>query len=320
MSSNRRLIGVASETYVYADIDPEDLQKSASNIMQRLAGFRSYTYLHPYQDVDPADAPEDIRQKHESGTLTRRFPTDEDLVEEAEGDEEPIELSFTQGAKPAAGMALCRLYSTTYVSIDAPADDVEKTWLTLRGLLGTPYAVSVAEPAVEVLPIPAAPEDVQLWVLYAGVDRVVVPQWPEEYIEEPERVMAWKDYPRRADTSEPLSGPYIKVVAVYPEHTRGMLCRMWHQRRDETPGIGTVHGKYPVDVAVSVPTEKRTPHIHSFSSVETRDWRPGLVFYTQTGEDGCPLSYLGDRLEQYAVPKQWVPEKVWRGWLEKKQK
>lgn len=318
MSSSRRLVGVASETYVYAEIDPEDLQKSASNIMQRLAGFRSYTYLHPFQDVDPADAPEDIRQKHEGGTLTRQFPTDEELREE-EGDEDPIDLRFGEGAPATAGMALCRLYSTTYVSLDVPAEEVEKSWLTLRGLLPTPYAVSVAQPDVEVLPQNNAPEDVQLWVLYGGVDRVVVPLWPEEYIEEPERVMAWKDYPGRANTSQPLSGPYIKVVAVHPEHTRGMLCRMWHQRRDETSGIGTVHGKYPVDVAVSVPTEKRTPHIHSFSSVEARDWRPGLVFYTKTDEDGCPLSYLGDRLEQYAVPKQWVSEKVWRGWLEKKQ-
>ncbi len=318
MSSNRRLIGVASETYVYAELDPEDLQKSASNIMQRLAGFRSYTYLHPYQDVDPADAPEDIRRMHESGTLMRQFPTDEEPAED--GEEDPIELVYTEGAQPATGMALCRLHSTTYVSLDAPADDEAKTWVTLRGLLGTPYAVSVAQPQVEVLPIERSPEDIQLWVLYAAVDRVVVPLWPEEYIEEPERVMAWKDYPSRADTSEPMSGPYVKVVAVHPEHTRGMICRMWHQRRDETPGIGTVHGKYPVDVAVSVPTEKRTPHIHSFTSIQTRDWRPGLVFYTQTDEDGCPLTYLGKCLEQYAVPKQWVPEKVWRGWLEKKQK
>lgn len=318
MSSNRRLIAVPSETYVYADVDPEDLQKSASNIMQKLAGFHSYTYLHPYQDVDPAAAPEDIRRRHESGTLVREFPTEEEPAEE--GDEEPIELHFGEGAQRKADMAVCRLLSATYVSLDAPADDVGKTWATLRGLLGTPYAVSVAEPDVEVVALAAAPEDIRLWVLYGATDRVVVPLWPEDQIEEPERVMAWKNAPFRADTSEPLTGPYIKVVAVHPEHTRGMLCRMWHQRRDETPGIGTVHGKYPVDVAVSVPTEKRTPHIHSFSTVETRDWRPGLVFYTKTADDGCPLSYVGERLEQYAVPKRWVAEKVWRGWLEKMQK
>lgn len=312
MSSNRRLIRVPSETYVYAEIDPDDLQKSASNIMLKLAGFRSFTYLHPYEEVDPAAAPEDIREQYESGNLARQFPLEEEPSEDDE--EEPIDLSFTDGAQPQAGMAVCRLHSATYVAIEAP-EDPEKTWEAVRALLGTQKAVSVAEAEVQVVPLERAPEDVRLWVYYAAADRVVVPLWPEEQIEDPERVMAWKDMPRKLAQPEPYTGPYVRVVAVHPEHVRGMLCRMWHQRRDESSGIGTVRGKYPVDVAVSVPSEKRTPHIHSFSSVATRDWRPGLVFYSRTDEDGCPLSYVGERLEQYCVPRGWVSEKVWRSWL-----
>ncbi|MGI6208152.1 MAG: hypothetical protein ACOYEW_08045 [Anaerolineae bacterium] len=313
MSSNRRLIRVPSETYVYAEIDPDDLQQSASNIMLKLAGFRSYTILYPFEDVDPGAAPEHIREQFESGKLERQpIPDEEPATEE---DEEPIELIFTEGAERKAGVAVCRLRSATYVAIEAPKDDETKSWEAVRGLLGTTKAVSVAEPEVEVVPLEKAPDDVQLWVLYAASDRVVVPLWPEDQIENPERVWAWKEMPQQLHQPEPYSGPYVRVVAVYPEHVRGMLCRMWHQRRDESPGIGTVRGKYPVDVAVSVPSEKRTPHIHSFQQVETRDWRPGLVFYTKTDEDGCPVSYVGKRLDEYCVPRGWVPEKVWRAWL-----
>ncbi len=314
MGSSRRLIGVPSETYVYAEVDPKDVQTSATNIMTKLAGFRSFTYLHPYEDVDPKDAPPEVREKFESGNMTRDFPEMEAPADEE--DEEPIILHFQDGAEPGAGMSLCRLRSATYVAVETDPEDVEGTWKAVKGLLGTPRAVSSAVPDVDVIPLSAAPEDVRVWVTYAAADRVVMPLWPEDQIENPERVTAWREAPYRIEERQPYSGAYFRVVAVYPEPVRGMLCRMWHQRRDDSPGIGTVRGKYPVDVAVSVPTEKRTPHVHSFSSVETRDWRPGLLLYSKTGEDGCPLSYVGERLEAYCYPKGWVPEGTWRAWLE----
>ncbi len=47
-----------------------------------------------------------------------------------------------------------------------------------------------------------------------------------------------------------------------------------------------------------------------------QDWRPGLVFYDRPGDDGVPLSYLGERLEAFCSDEGWVAEPKWRSWLE----
>ncbi|MGQ9555304.1 MAG: hypothetical protein ACUVWR_14485 [Anaerolineae bacterium] len=311
MGSERRLIRVPSETYVYAKVNPEDADSSAASIMLKLAGFRSFTYLRPFEEVALVDAPAEVLQHFQNETQA----TDSGQEEAAEG-EAPVVLQFQEGVEPREGEWLCRLHSATYVMVVALAGDVSGTWRAVKQQLGTRSAFSLATADVDVLPYKAAPEDVRLWVLYGASDRVVMPLWPAEEIDNPEKATAWKSGPAMAEERQPYSGPYIRVVAVHPQHVRGMLCRMWHARRDEKAGLGTVYGKYPVDVAVSVPSEKRTPHIHSFDWISPRDWRPGLVFYGVKDEDGCPLDYVGERLEQYCVANNWVDEPTWRRWLE----
>ena len=313
MGSDRRLLRVRSEAYVYAEVDPQDLQASAGNIMKRLASFRSFTYLHPFEEVNAEEVPPVVQEHFQAGSVGVYAAVPEQGDEE---EAEPVRLRFHGGGPPSPGEWLCRLPSATYVMVDVPMEDVEDTWRSLKEQLGGPQALSLAEPDVDVLPLEQAPEDVYLWVLYGAADRVVVPLWPEDQIERPEQMLAWREAPARLESREPYRGAYVRVVAVHPPQFRGMICRKWHLRRDEKPGIGTVRGKYPVDVAVSVPSEKRTPHIHSFDSISARDWRPGLVFYSQTDEDGCPVSSLGRRLEEYTAPRQWVPEGTWRAWLE----
>jgi len=320
MSSDRRLLKVPSEAYVYAEIDPNDVQASASSIMAKLAGFRSFTYLHPFEEVGEEEAPAEVRQHFETGDLAVYAAVPEQEEGEAD-DESPVCLHFQGITEPEPGEWVCRLHSATYVMVETPAGAIHalpqrEIWRSLKQQLGGPQAISMAEPDVDVLPIEKAPEDVRLWVLYGAADRVVVPLWPPEEIDEPERVMAWREAPSKLEEPQPYRGAYVRVVAVHPEHLRGMLCRRWHARRDDKSGIGTVHGRYPVDVAVATPSEKRTPHIHSFDSVSAHDWRPGLVFYSKTDSDGCPLSYVGDRLEQYYTASGWVPEPTWRSWLE----
>ncbi len=310
-----RLLRLRSEAYVFASVNPEDAQASASNIMSRLANFRSYTYLHEFEELPMEQAPKEVQEHFARGDLGVRAVVPEDASGEASEEQPPVELNFSPGLEPKQGDFVCRLRSATYVLVQAPSNDPDATWQELKQALSGPAAISVAEPVVDVMLPKDAPADVLLWVLYGAADRVVVPLWPEQYIDRPELATAWKEGPARAEPRRPYRGAYVRVVAVHPEHVRGMTCRIWHFRRDDTPGIGTVYGKYPVDVAVSVPTEERTPHVHSFSEISLRDWRPGLLFYNRTAEDGCPLSYLGERLEQYWAPKRWVPAHVWRSWL-----
>jgi len=324
MASDRRLIRIPSETYVYAKVTPEDSQTSAANIMLKLAGFRSFTYLQPFEEVVLADVSEEVLRHFHAENRTADFPRDEALAsggagggegEDADETEVPVCLHFLAGLEPREGEWLCRLRSATYVMVSVPAEDTEGTWKTVKEQIGTPRSLSLADADVDVLPVAAGPEDVRLWVLHGATDRVVAPLWPAEMIDSPEKATAWKAVPGTLEEIQEFSGPYIRVVAVHPEHVRGMICRMWHSRRDEKAGLGTVYGRYPVDVAVSVPSEKRTSHVHSFDWVSNRDWRPGLVFYGVRDSDGCPLNYLGDRLERYSTANGWVDEPTWRGWL-----
>jgi len=312
MSTNPRCLRVPSDTYVYAKIDPADLQATASAIMLKLAGFHSYSILMPFEEVSRDQVPAEALQKWEARP---------ELAHATEGsgaagsDEEPIVLHFPGEVELPAGEYLARLPSATYVEVDTSPDDVEGTWKAVKQGLRGPRSVSVGVPDVYVIPVKEAPPDLYKWVLYGAADRVVAPAWPQEQIEDPEKATAWQDLPATLEQILPFSGPYIRVVAVAPKHTRGMLCRIWHGRRDDKEGIGTVYGRYPVDVAVAVPSPKRTPHIHSFASVRMQDWRPGLVFYDKQDEDGCPISYLGDRLEEYVSDEGWVAEPKWRSWL-----
>lgn len=312
MSPRLRIMKVPSETYVYAQIDPSDSQATAGNVMLRLAAFRSFTYLYPYEEVEPEALPAEARLLLEPRPEAVSGAVADEAAEEAE---EPINLRFPEGVDVKAGEWLCRLPSATYVAVDAPVDDVEATWRAVKAQLAGRDAVSLGEPDVFIVPMDQAPEDVHLWVIYGAADRAVVPLWPEEAIDDPEKAMAWRNTPATLEEPQPYRGAYVRVVAVYPEHVRGMQCRRWHVRRDEKPGIGTVRGKYPVAVAVSVPSPTRTPHIHSFEEIRPRDWRPGLVFYDMVGDDGCPISYLGDRLDGYCSDEGWVDEPTWRSWL-----
>jgi len=316
VSDNRRIIRVPSEMYVFTEIDPEDVQLSAKNIMTALGSLRSFTYLHPIEEVAYDEAPKEVRKHFENKDLAVYAITPEDTDDEGEDAQEPISLRFAEATEPSKGEWLCRLHSSTYVTVDADPEDAQATWQQVREQLGGPTAVSIAQAEVEVLSPKAATEDVYTWILYGAVDRVVVPLWPSEVMDDLDNLWAWKEAPLKIEERAPYRGAYVRVVAVHPEHVRGMQCRMWHVMRNDKSGLGTVRGKYPVDVAVSVPSEKRTAHIHSFHSVKNQDWRPGLVFYGRTDEDGCPLNILGERLEQYYTEKGWVNEQTWRSWLE----
>ncbi|MHB0878557.1 MAG: hypothetical protein ACYC5O_21170 [Anaerolineae bacterium] len=315
MSARTRYVRVPSDTYVYAKIDPADVQATATGIMVRLAGFHSYTFLTPWEEVSLADVPAEALEHWGARPETMSTAA---LESGGDADEEPIVLHWPAGTEPAAGEYLVRLPSATYSRIEVPADDIEGTWKAVKADLRSPRSASVGVADVYVLPLKQAPGDLCQWVLYGATDRVVVPLWPEDQIEDPEKIDAWKGLPATLEQILPFSGPYMRVVAVWPEHTRGMLCRIWHARRDDKPGLGTVYGRYPVDVAVAVPSPKRTPHIHSFENVRMQDWRPGLVFYNQPGEDGCPISYVGERLDQFCSDEGWVAEPKWRAWLESK--
>jgi hypothetical protein len=307
-----RYIRVPSDTYVFAKVDPSDTQATAANIMLKLASFRSYTFLMPTEEVSLDQVPAEARAHWGERPETASAP----VASAADmASDEPIDLRWPGGSAPAAGDYLCRLPSATYARVAVPAEDIDGTWKAVKAELRSPRSASIGAP--EVYPIrPAdAPADLHRWLTYGASDRVVVPLWPEQYIDEPDKAVAWMNLPRTLEQVLPFEGAYVRVVAAHPRHVRGMLCRRWHVRRDDKAGLGTVYGKYPVDVAVAVPSAKRTPHIHSFDEIKMQDWRPGIVFYNDKADDGCPRDYLGERLEPFRSDG-WVNARTWRQWVE----
>jgi hypothetical protein len=314
VSSDRRWLKIASESYVWADIDPEDSGASAAKIGLKLVRTHSFTFINPYEDISPDDVPEEAGLLAENANrapgATRRGEADE-----PEEQEEPIHLRFADGVERKAGNHLCRMRSATYISVGNPIEDERGTWQEVRRQLSLRETQSWPEADVDVLPLSAASPVLLTWLSYGAADRVIVPLWPPYAIDDPDKMMAWRGIPATLEAPAAYAGDYLRVVAVYPEHVRGMTCRIWLERRDGTPGMGTLSGRYPVDVAVSVPYAKRCTHIYSFEEIRKPDWRPGLVFYGQTDSDGCPVSYLGERLERYNASTRQVVEPVWRAWL-----
>ena len=306
MSPESVWLKVPSETYVWAEIDPDDNGLSAARIGLKLARTNSYTNIYPYEPVADAAVPEEARQ---AAAQASPAPEEEEATDDA------LDLSFADGAEATAGNHLCRLASATYVRVETPLDDAQATWQEVKRQLALPETQSVPDSQVEVLPLSAASPTMRVWLAYGAADRVVVPMWPPFAIDQPEKILAWRGIPVTLETPEPCQGRFLRVVGVYPEHVRGMTCRIWQERRDGSPGLGTLFGRYPVDVAVSVPSARRSTHIYSFEHVRKPDWRPGLVFYGSTDGEGYPLSFIGERLSQYYCSTHKVVEAVWRAWL-----